>query len=149
MVRRRPATLAVRLLRDTRGATFLEYVILLGLVGLLAIVGFRRFGNAILAATHRQSAVVALLEGDGRGSCLGGLCTGGACFVAGTPVATADGLRAIERIVAGDRVLSRDERTGETRFERVVRTFVTEDRPVVDVDFDRGDPVRATPGHLF
>ena len=41
------------------------------------------------------------------------------CFVAGTLVQTADGLRRIETIKVGDRVLSRDAGTGETGLKPV------------------------------
>jgi hypothetical protein len=51
----------------------------------------------------------------------------GMCFAAGTPVVTAEGLRAIEALRAGDMVLSRHEHTGETDWRRIVRTF---ERPV-------------------
>ncbi|MEM8781536.1 MAG: polymorphic toxin-type HINT domain-containing protein [Planctomycetota bacterium] len=47
------------------------------------------------------------------------------CFIAGTPVHTADGLKPIEEIEAGDLVLSRDENTREQGLRKVVETFVT------------------------
>ncbi len=50
-----------------------------------------------------------------------------ACFVAGTPLLTPDGSKAIEEFKVGDLVLSRDEDTpdGEVRAKRVLATFNT------------------------
>jgi hypothetical protein len=49
-----------------------------------------------------------------------------ACFVAGTPLLTPEGARAIETLREGDRVLSRDEHdsTGPIEPRRVLRNFV-------------------------
>jgi hypothetical protein len=47
------------------------------------------------------------------------------CFVAGTQVHTASGLKSIEDLRAGDRVLSRDPRTREQAYQPVVRTVTT------------------------
>ncbi len=47
------------------------------------------------------------------------------CFAAGTKVHTAQGLRNIEDIVAGDQVLSRDPKTGAQGFKAVRQTVVT------------------------
>jgi RHS repeat-associated protein len=56
------------------------------------------------------------------------------CFLAGTLVETAEGRRPIEEIKEGDRVLSRDERTGEQAFKRVARLFRGHTSRVVRVD---------------
>ncbi|WP_394829385.1 polymorphic toxin-type HINT domain-containing protein [Pendulispora albinea] len=77
----------------------------------------------------------------------------GQCFVAGTLVATPEGARPIEQLVAGDRVLSRDEETGEFSARAVVRTFVRPATGLVDVHMARGDEggtdVRSTAGHPY
>lgn len=46
------------------------------------------------------------------------------CLAAGTPVMTATGLRAIDKLSVGDLVLSKDEKTGQLAFKPVVRTTV-------------------------
>lgn len=70
------------------------------------------------------------------------------CFVAGTPVMTQKGFRAIETIRMGDLVLSKNIETGELAFRPVVRT--TERTPIelVTVTLPNESFV-CTPGHLF
>jgi Flp pilus assembly pilin Flp len=43
------------ILRDTRGANMVEYIIIVGLVAFIAILGFQRFGGAISAKVNGQS----------------------------------------------------------------------------------------------
>jgi hypothetical protein len=57
-----------------------------------------------------------------------------ACFVAGTLVEAADGLRPIEEIEVGDQVWSRNDDTGEEGWKPVVRISVTPDQAVLDLD---------------
>jgi len=71
-----------------------------------------------------------------------------ACFPAGTPVRTATGLVAIERVCIGDLVLSRDERTGETSLKRVMRTMVHRTEELVHVRI-ADDIITATVDHPF
>jgi hypothetical protein len=52
------------------------------------------------------------------------------CFVAGTLVMTEAGLRPIEEIEVGDRVLSRDEVSGETAFKPVMELIRRHDREI-------------------
>lgn len=77
----------------------------------------------------------------------------GACFVAGTLVATKEGMRAIEEIRAGDMVPSRHEVSGIDGWRMVEKTFVHEDRPIVRVTFadarGREESVTATSEHPF
>jgi RHS repeat-associated protein len=74
------------------------------------------------------------------------------CFAAGTLVRTERGLVPIEQVKVGDRVWSRDERTGEEGFESVLQTFVTPDKPTIRLDVRTGDRVEmleVTPNHPF
>ncbi len=83
---------------------------------------------AAAARRIRNAERVAMNE-----ACPGGVCRApGQCFAAGTPVVTAQGEKAIEKVTAGDVVLARDPESGETTYERVAQTFVRE-ADVVDV----------------
>lgn len=46
------------LARDTRGAGFVEYIILVGLVALFCIVAYQAFGNAVTAKVQDQAGRV-------------------------------------------------------------------------------------------
>ena len=97
----------------------------------------------------------AALEGAGDGALSGtvsGLVTGGltsrACFVAGTSVASAAGVVAIENVQAGDKVWSEDPDTGTKELKEVVRTFVNETDKLVHVTIE-GETIDCTPEHPF
>lgn len=47
-----------KLLKDTRGAGFVEYIILVGLVALLCIVAYRAFGTAVADKVTEQAGAV-------------------------------------------------------------------------------------------
>jgi Flp pilus assembly pilin Flp len=51
-----------RLVSDQRGATLLEYIILVGVIALLAIGAFRTFGTSVSAKITEQSATVGTIE---------------------------------------------------------------------------------------
>jgi len=72
-----------------------------------------------------------------------------ACFVAGTPILTPDGWKAVEDVAVGERVLSRDENdpTGELRAKRVLATFVRVS-PVLNVHVG-GKLIGTTGEHPF
>lgn len=79
-------------------------------------------------------------------------CRGGNCFSPGTLVSTETGARAIESVVAGDRVWSRDETTGETALKRVTRVMVRPDQPLARIELASshgGEIVKATSEHPF
>lgn len=57
------------------------------------------------------------------------------CFVAGTLVETDHGLIPIEKIKVGDRVRSRDEKTGKTAYKRVAALLGPHDREIYAVQF--------------
>ena len=103
-------------------------------------------GAAQGAISHRRKtgswkgAGQAALEGMGDGALTGAI-TGaiqggmsgyanhlryGSCFVAGTTVATATGLVAIEKIKAGDLVWAWDEETGDVALKPVVETYIND-----------------------
>lgn len=46
------------LVRDTRGANMVEYIIIVGLVALIAIVGFTTFGDDVKGKIEEQSTKV-------------------------------------------------------------------------------------------
>ncbi|KQU76022.1 MULTISPECIES: polymorphic toxin-type HINT domain-containing protein [unclassified Rhizobacter] len=57
------------------------------------------------------------------------------CFVAGTLIHTADGLKPIEDIRVGDLVAARDELTGVTRWQPVVRLFHHKDQQTLAISY--------------
>lgn len=159
-----------KLPRDARGASLVEYLVIVGLVALAAVVAFKMFGSSVSGTSTAQGKTILCLAGGGAGCdeaagnnsgpgpiasngpvCTSGECQNGtSCFVAGTPVATPQGLVPIERIVAGDTVLSADVGSATFSSARVTATYVTHDRPVLDVSLvGQAAPLRVTPGHLF
>jgi filamentous hemagglutinin len=64
--------------------------------------------------------------------------TGTACFVAGTLVQTASGLKAIETLRDGEMVLSRHEDTQEIGYRPVVATKATHDQVLLEVVVENG-----------
>ena len=70
------------------------------------------------------------------------------CFVAGTLILTAAGLRAIESIRAGDRVLATDPESGVTEEKVVVETYVRETGRLVHLRVG-GELISTTPNHPF
>ncbi len=67
-----------------------------------------------------------------------------ACFIAGTPVWTRDGMKPIEQVRAGDVVLSRDIITGQTVYKPVKHAFSKHAR-VLWLTLERADG-RLVPG---
>lgn len=49
----------LRLLRDRRGANLVEYIILVGVIALVAIAGFKIFGAKTRAKVDQQASEVA------------------------------------------------------------------------------------------
>ncbi len=70
------------------------------------------------------------------------------CFIAGTLVATKNGLVPIEDIEPGDLVWATDEETGETALKEVVQLFRNETEEWVHVTVD-GEEITCTPTHPF
>ncbi len=77
-----------------------------------------------------------------------GMPRGGECFVAGTPVMTHKGLRAIERVRTGDLVLSRDLLSGTLTWKPVITA--TQRPPELTKEIQTSSQkMRCTGGHLF
>lgn len=70
------------------------------------------------------------------------------CFIAGTLVATGNGLVPIEDINPGDLVWATDPDTGETALKPVVQTFRNETEEWVHVTVN-GEEITCTPNHPF
>lgn len=85
--------------------------------------------------------------------CAGGVCRGGHCFAAGTPVLTSSGRVAIEDVHVGDEVVAADPGSGTVAPHKVVRLVATPHRTTVTVvtESDGGttDAVGVTPDHPF
>lgn len=77
-----------------------------------------------------------------------GVCYGGNCFIAGTPVLTINGLMPIENIELGSKVASKDPITGEVNFKEVVHLFKKSTRKLVKV-YANGEVISTTPEHPF
>lgn len=160
------------------GAASIEQVIVAGLCALSGLLAFKHYGLALNADLRLQADRITgpglpsastfelspedLLAGLGSERDPGGpeLCRlngscprPGQCFAAGTLVATADGLRAIESIRQGERVWSRDVATGAVDLKPVTATFVRPDTPVIELELRSGpflsERVSVTPGHRF
>lgn len=61
------------------------------------------------------------------------------CFEAGTEVWTEAGLRDIEDLEVGDRVLARNDATGETTYRPIVELIRNQDRPIWEVTVELDD----------
>ena len=70
------------------------------------------------------------------------------CFKEGTLVATEDGLKPIENIQVGDKVLAYDEETGEQAYKKVVRLFRNETYEWYHI-FVNDEEIVCTGGHPF
>jgi hypothetical protein len=71
------------------------------------------------------------------------------CFAAGTPVRTRDGLRAIETIRPGDRVLCQDPATGALAFEPVLVAHHNPPSSTVQLTLDDGEVLIPSVYHRF
>ncbi|MDJ0694549.1 polymorphic toxin-type HINT domain-containing protein [Mastigocoleus sp. MO_188.B34] len=72
----------------------------------------------------------------------------GRCFPAGTKVLTSSGYKNIEKIVAGDLVLARDDYgVGPVAVRQVLQTFQNVANTLLEISID-GQTICTTPGHL-
>ncbi|RIE03934.1 polymorphic toxin-type HINT domain-containing protein [Cohnella faecalis] len=70
------------------------------------------------------------------------------CFTAGTKVQTDEGEKKIEDIEVGDRVLSKDETTGEVAYKEVTATFNHETDEIYNI-YVGGQTIESTFNHPF
>src|SRR5438445_5002254 len=157
-------------LLGTRGGSVVEYLMIVGVVALAAIHGFKQAQfreNRIIA---RQGKIVLTLDnstddpsfddpvfGDDPTApfcVIGGGCTKpGQCFGKGTLVSTESGLVPIETIREGDMIWSRDESAGgDLALRPVLRRYVTNHQAVMSLNIatpDGDETIRATTGHPF
>ena len=71
-----------------------------------------------------------------------------ACFIAGTTILTATGLVAIEKLAAGDKVISTNPDTLETAEKTVLETYVRQVDKLVHITIN-GEEIVTTDNHPF
>jgi len=75
------------------------------------------------------------------------------CLIKGTLVNTAKGLKPIEKIVKGDYVLSKDKDSTNPVLQKVTRTSITPDKPIIELKIKDSKGIvetfGATPEHPF
>jgi RHS repeat-associated protein len=120
-----------------------------------------RSTEVAVADATKEAEVVVAQEGKGAANeaagtrrCANGVCVGGSCFVAGTQVLTAHGLRNIEDVGVGESVYSRDSDSGAEGWKPVLRVIVTPNRAVLrlalrDAEGHLADTFTVTPTHPF
>jgi hypothetical protein len=72
-----------------------------------------------------------------------------ACFPAGTPVATKNGLKNIEEIEMGDEVWAYDENINLEVLEEVLYVFNSESTTFFEIELTNGEIIVVTPDHEF
>jgi hypothetical protein len=70
------------------------------------------------------------------------------CFAAGTQVRTLDGMSAIEKIRAGDQVLTQDPKTGELKYQAVLSAYHNPPNATLSIELE-GETIVATGIHRF
>ena len=98
-------------------ATMLDWVAAIGTT-VLSVTPFK----ALTLANKIIRAVKSARAGRVAAKAASSLC----CFAAGTPVETDAGPRPIETLRSGDRVLSRNEETGETAYQPITEILVND-----------------------
>jgi pilus assembly protein Flp/PilA len=61
-----PRRRAVTLLRDRRGANLVEYLLIVGVVALIAIAGFKVFGGKVWDKSEKQGESVDSINGAAK-----------------------------------------------------------------------------------
>ena len=110
---------------------------------LARVQAFNRAGN-------RGSSAPYVVQEGGNGGVI--MCRDG-CFVAGTPVLTAEGLKPIEHLQIGELVAAKNELTGATAWQRIENIFITHDREIWNLSFVDAagiiEVITSTPNHPF
>jgi pilus assembly protein Flp/PilA len=55
-----------QILKDTRGANLVEYIILVGVVALIALAGYKIFGTSVTNKINEQAGSVDAINGAGQ-----------------------------------------------------------------------------------
>ncbi|MDR7385392.1 polymorphic toxin-type HINT domain-containing protein [Promicromonospora iranensis] len=111
----------------------------------LSLIGLGGAAKAAMGLAKGMSKT-AVNQGVKSGkNCMLGM---GACFVAGTPVLTADGTKPIEDIRVGDKVWTRNLVTGLDELQLVAETFVRQTLALHHLTVN-GATVSTTPEHPF
>ncbi len=66
MRNQRLAAFSRRLVADRRGANLVEYIILVGVIALIAIAGFKLFGNQVRGKIDEQTGSVQGINGAAK-----------------------------------------------------------------------------------
>jgi Hint domain len=101
-------------------ATGCGYVALAASIAVPGASDIKAIATALMKRAEVRAAEAVAAKASAA-TCPGGVCKGPTCFIAGTPVATATGLRGIETIQVGDQVVSRDQKGGRTVLRPVAR----------------------------
>jgi pilus assembly protein Flp/PilA len=51
------------LVKDTRGATLVEYMILVGMIAILAMLAFKAFGSSVKTKINQEASSVGKIQG--------------------------------------------------------------------------------------
>ncbi len=103
--------------------------------------GFRNLGT-MFGVGGRASGESGFVDADGKFHPR-------TCFVKGTLVYTATGLKPIEEIVVGEMVLSWNEKTGKNEYKKVKELFHNKVDVLVKVKIDEKNFIETTLGHPF
>ena len=57
---------ANKFVRDTKGANLVEYIILVGVIALIAIAGFKMFGTKVQEKVEQQAGSVGGINGTAK-----------------------------------------------------------------------------------
>jgi len=120
---------------------------IVGVQGALTGQGFwQSFGESV--QNNFAEALVMSFAFASVHTAIGNIIQHSVCFKEGTLVETEDGLKPIEEIEVGDKVLAYDEETGEQAYKEVVRLFRNETNEWYHI-YANGEEIICTGGHPF